>query len=274
MQRVPPLAASATPMLASRLVWTVILACTLPVAWALSAAAARMLVWRLQPGSVRIQQPSEQALSRLQADLGYSWREPQDLQAALSGDSSGATGRFAWLGGALLHLLAAEAAFRQQPDSANPADLEEEAQLLAAESALATKAQAASLPQLVVPSPGAKSRQLAAAKAAELYAACLAAAFVDAGGKLDAARCIFIGGSGAGVAAAAEDLAATPTQAAASVKENAGPAHEVGAGSDADVAAGGEVTPAHGMDAASGHDAAAANGIASDSDDSNEELMA
>lgn len=197
LERLPLRPGLATPQLAGGAVWLALGAAALPVAWALAAALARALLFRLRPARLRVERPGVEALSRLQGALGYSWRKQEALQEALGGDSRGATGRLAWLGSALLQLLAAEEAFRQQPDGAGPQELQEAAEALAAPAALAAKPGAATLGGLVSAGPGARSLQAVADKAAELYAACLGAAFVDGGGSLDAPRRVFVGGAAA-----------------------------------------------------------------------------
>jgi hypothetical protein len=235
LQRVPSLGPLASHTVASSLVWGAIAAATLPVALALVFVALQYAVFRLRPGSVRVQPPgSGGAWNRLEEALGYCWEQHATLKAALGGGSSdsaevdagsstgaaaaaAASGRFAWLGAALMQLLAAEAAFKQQPAAAGADALEQAAGALAGPAAVAAKAEAATLPRLVLAGTGAQSRQLAASKAAELYIACLGAAYVDSGFELEAPRKVFRGPATAKPSAAtpaAKSAAATPAAAA------------------------------------------------------------
>jgi hypothetical protein len=210
LHAVPALRGLARPEVASRAVWSAVAAAVLPLVALLALALARAAVYRLRPGSAQLQPPQgDEALAALQARLGYSWRQRAGLQAALAG--GGAAARLSWLGGALLQLLAAEAAFRQQPPTATPAQLDEASGELAKPAVLAARARAATLARLVVAGPGARSQRLAADKAAGAYAACLAAAYLDAGCKLDAARAVFVGAAQAnGGADGHSDAAGAP----------------------------------------------------------------
>ena len=186
LQWAPPalrLRSLATPAVANALVCAAVSAVTLPLAVALVAASLRWAIYRLRPGSLRVAPPaSAAAWSRLEASLGYSFERHATLAAALDGDDVRGSGRFSWLGSAVLRLLAAEVALEEQPDEAAPAAL------AAAAAEVAQTAPAAALPRLVLPGPGAKSRGLAAAKAAQLWSAAVGAAYVDAGLSLDAPR--------------------------------------------------------------------------------------
>lgn len=202
LQRVPQLRPLATPAVASGAVWAGVAAATVPLAWALALASLRWLLFRVRPGSVAVAPPAgASAWGRLEASLGYQWEQDGTRRAAVDGDSRGGTGRFAWLGTCLAQLLAAEAAFKSQPEDAAPEALTAAAAPLAGEAALAAKARAAGLPRLVLPGPGLASLRLAAAKERELFAACLGAAFVDAGCDLQAARRVWAAGAANGTAA-------------------------------------------------------------------------
>ena len=194
LRRVPQLAPLATPAVASAAVWSVVAAVTLPLAWALAMATVHWLLFRLRPGRVAVAPPSGSAAwDRLEAALGYQYESDAVRAAALDGDSSAGTGRFAWLGAAVLQLLAAEAAIQQSEDVDGPQALAAAAVALGGEAALAARAAAAGIPQLVCPGPGARALALAAAKERELWAACLGAAYADAGFQLEAARRVYEG---------------------------------------------------------------------------------
>ncbi|PRW58986.1 hypothetical protein C2E21_2347 [Chlorella sorokiniana] len=182
LARVPQLRPLARPEVASAAVWAAVAAVTVPLAWALTLATLRWLLFRLRPGRVAVVPPgSSSAWARLEAALGYQWEQDATRRAAVDGDSRGGTGRFAWLGDRLAQLLAAEAAFKLQPEDAAPDALAAAAAGLAAELAVGAKARAAGLTRLVQLGPGLESLRLAEAKERELYAACLGAAFADAG---------------------------------------------------------------------------------------------
>jgi hypothetical protein len=198
LQAVPQLRHLATPELASRTVWWAAAALLLPLLIKAAAVAAGLLLHLVQPGGVTVRLPdSEEAWGRLEAKLGYRWKLPGGLQAALGGDGRGATGRLAWLGRSVLRLLAAEAAMRHQPRSTHPGELSEAADVLAGPAALAVKAEACLLSSVVQAGPGDRSRQRAVLKTAELYAACMGAAYLDSGCQLDAARQLFVGAGAA-----------------------------------------------------------------------------
>lgn len=188
------LGALATPERASTIVWGLLSGATLPLALAFALAGVRYLVYRLRAASVRVVPPgSAGAWSRLEQALGYSFERNAVLAAALGGGSAsgGDSARLAWLGAAVLRLLAAEAAFKHAPEGASPAALEAAADALAGRHALGPRAAAATLPGLVLAGPGAKSARLAANTMAQLYAACVGAAYMDAGYALDAPRSVF-----------------------------------------------------------------------------------
>lgn len=196
LRRVPQLRALARPEVASVAVWAAVAAIIVPLIWALTLATLRWLLFRLRPGRVAVAPPgSSSAWARLESALGYQWEQDSTRRAAVDGDSRGGTGRFAWLGDRLAQLLAAEAAFKLQPDDAAPDALAAAAAALAAEPAIGAKARAAGLPRLVQPGPGLASLQMAEAKERELYAACLGAAFADAGFNLAAARRVWAAGA-------------------------------------------------------------------------------
>ncbi|KAL4425623.1 hypothetical protein ABPG75_009639 [Micractinium tetrahymenae] len=206
LRAAPPalrLGALATPERASTIVWGLLSGVTLPFALALALSALRYAAYRVRPASVRVAPPaSAAAWARLEQALGYSFERNAALAAALDGETAGAgagdSARLAWLGAALLRLLAAEAAFKHAPEGASPAALEAAADALAGCSALGARAAAATLPRLVLAGPGAKSARLAADTSARLYAACVGAAYVDAGFSLDAPRAVFATTSGGG----------------------------------------------------------------------------
>lgn len=199
LRSAPPalrLGALATPERASTIVWGLLCGATLPFALALVLAGLRYLAYRLRPANVHVAPPaSAGAWSRLEQGLGYSFERNAVLAAALGCDSTGTGGgdaaRLAWLGAALLRLLAAEAAFKHAPEGASPAALEAAADALAGRRALGARATAATLPRLVLAGAGAKSARLAADTTARLYAACVGAAYIDAGFSLDAPRSVF-----------------------------------------------------------------------------------
>lgn len=193
LRRVPQLASLATDGVASGAVWAAVAAVTVPLGWALAAATLRWLLFRLRPGRVVVAPPSGAAWDRLEAALGYQFESAAVRAAALDGDSAAGTGRFAWLGWAVLQLLAAEAAIQQSEDGAEPQALAAAAAALGGEAAVAERSLAAGMPQLVRPGPGARALALGAAKERELWAACLGAAFADAGFKLDVARRVYEG---------------------------------------------------------------------------------
>lgn len=198
LQSAPPalrLGRLATPERASTVVWGLLAGAALPFALALALAAVRYLVYRLRPASVRVAPPaSAGAWGRLEEALGHSFERNALLAAALGSDIAGA--RLAWLGAALLRLLAAENAYRLAPDGASPKALEAAADALAGRSAVYVRAAAATLPRLVLAGPGANSARQAADTAARLYAACVGAAYVDAGFDLDAPRIVFAATAG------------------------------------------------------------------------------
>ena len=110
--------------------------------------------------------------------------------------------RLAFLGTAVAHTLAAETAVTQMPSSVNLsfAAFEEAADRLVTSAKLAQKAASknVALSQFVTSGPGLRSEAVVTETQAELYAACLGAAYLDSEFDIEVVRKVWCSGDGGG----------------------------------------------------------------------------
>jgi hypothetical protein len=191
MRRSPALQPAARQEVVHYALWGLLASLAAPLLYLGASRAARAAAHAVRPGTAEVAPPTVgAALNDVEARLGYSFAQPATLSAAFSDPG----GRLAWVGAAAARLLAAEAAYKKQdvgPAAADAGTLQTAADAAVQPAALAAAAERAGLRAHVRAGPGARSVRAAAARAGQLYAACLGAVFVDAEFDLKAARKAF-----------------------------------------------------------------------------------
>lgn len=194
MQRVDALKPVARHSVVHYALWGLVASLVIPAAYALVSAVLQILMHMLRPGTALVQLPaSGSEYNIIENKLGYAFEQSGALERAFKQANGGA---LAWLGNLLVQLLAAEGAI--QEESSDVAAVRGAAQKAASAQELAAKAERAGLGRYVHAGAGSKSVAAAAARRADLYAACIGAAYVDSGFDIKAARKALTGPQKAG----------------------------------------------------------------------------